>query len=228
MAGSSSIIKSRTALIVEITLILNEFEISTIIGKIPEDPEAINFSIYCTMTECDADCDDGPSVNGETIGRLTGFIVDKGCLPEQHGDWDGEIFDMRSSHAEEAYAILHTQRLLIGNALPHSDLLERGSALVLLERVWVDPAYRGNKLALRLMREAQHVLGRYGLLALLKACPDGEGVSTEHMLRLANYYVSDRHLGFKHLSKTQFPGWLVAHWGAPEVAEGDSCYWNGQ
>jgi GNAT superfamily N-acetyltransferase len=198
--------------------------IRTIIEKILEDPEAIDFEVECTSVESDEE----PAVAAVNIGHLNGFLIDKGFLPEQYGDWNIDVFDMRSSHAEEAYALLHTQRALIGKALPDSNLLELGSAFILLERAWIDPAHRGNGLALRLMREAKHVLGRYGLLALLKAHPDGEDVTTEHILRLANYYVSDGHLGFKHLSKTQFPGWLVAHWGAPEVAEGDSCYWHGQ
>lgn len=186
------------------------FKIITTINKVPEDHEALNFLVECSTAP---DEDEEPANdNEEIIGRLYGLLVDKGHLPEEFEDWDCDIFDMRSGHAEEAYSILYQQRPLIGKALPASRLLELGSGLALLERVWVKPQYRGKGLALRLMREAQHLLGRYGLLVILKAHPDGEQISPEHLLRLADYYASDKQLGLKHLSKERFPGWLVAHW----------------
>lgn len=97
--------------------------------------------------------------------------------------------------------------------------------ITLLERIWVDPQYRGRGLALRLMREAKHLLGRFGLLVILKAHPDGDKVTGKSLLALASYYQRDKHLGLQPLSKQKLPGWLVAHWDAPEATKGDVSYW---
>lgn len=195
--------------------------ISTTLNKNYDDPNVFEFVVECTRIE-----DDGDATAKEVIGSLEGFIIDPGYLPEEHDEWFFDIFDMRSGHAAEAFDILVEQRALIGKALPKSDLLELGSGVALLERAWIDQRYRGKGLALRLMREAQHVLGRYGLLVMLKAHPDGEDVGTRQLLRLASYYASDKWLGLRHLSKTQLPGWLVAHWGEAKVTKGDEAHWH--
>ena len=71
------------------------------------------------------------------------------------------------------------------------------------------------------MREARHVLGRYGLLVILKAHPDGEDVSDADCLKLAKYYQSHKQLGFVPVSKRKHPGWLLAVWHEPVVRAAD-------
>lgn len=71
------------------------------------------------------------------------------------------------------------------------------------------------------MREARHVLGRYGLLVILKAHPDGEDVSDADCLKLAKYYQSHKQLGFVPVSKRTHPGWLLAVWHEPVVRAAD-------
>ncbi|MDP1730674.1 MAG: GNAT family N-acetyltransferase [Devosia sp.] len=202
------------------------FRIQTTLSKDCEFPEVLNFTVGCTADLDDSEGPIVPSPTGvEAIGRLSGFLVDQGYLPDENQEGYAEIFDARSGHADQAYRLLVTKRALIGNALPGSRLLETGSAVAHLERVWVHRQHRGQGLALRLMREARHLFGRYGLLVMLRAYPDGDEVDTDQVLRLADYYASDRSLGLEHLSRKQLPGWLVAHWEAPEAADGDGLCW---
>lgn len=74
----------------------------------------------------------------------------------------------------EAFRVLVEERPLIQKALKSKVLLDEFSDVAHLDRMWVDPGLRGRGVGLRLMREAQHILGRYGLLVILKAHPDGE------------------------------------------------------
>lgn len=197
------------------------FRISTTLSKVPDAPTVFDFVVECRLIG-----EDGEVSQAEAIGKLEGFLADPGYLPEDHEDWYFDIFDMRSGHAAEAFDILVEHRALIESALPNSDLLEMGSGVAMLERASINPQYRGKGLALRLMREALHVIGRHGLLVILKAHPDGEDVGTSQLLRLADYYASDKWLGLRHLSMTQLPGWLVAHWDEANVTKGDEAYWH--
>lgn len=196
-------------------------EISTKSTKVAIDPQVIDFLTEATT----AKWDDQPKARRRTIGRLSGLLWDKGYLPDEDDEPDLAVFDERDNHAEEAASIMVSQRSLIAQALPESGLPIDGRAFLLLERVSVEPRYRGNGLALRLMREARHLFARDGLLVIAKAYPDGANITEEQVLRLANYYTSDETLGFRQLSQMQFPGWIVAHWGIPEAGEGDERYW---
>jgi GNAT superfamily N-acetyltransferase len=196
------------------------FRISTTFWKSAYGPSVLEFVVECRPIRSD----DG-EVAAEAVGTLDGFLMEPGYLPEGHDEGYHGAFDERSVHATEAYSILVNQRPLIANALPKTDLLDRGNGVALLERAHVLPEYRGKALTLRLMREAKHTIGRYGLLVILKAHPDGDEISDVETLRLATYYTSDKRLGFKALSKKRLPGWLVANWDEPEAAPGDDCYW---
>jgi GNAT superfamily N-acetyltransferase len=197
------------------------FKISSYQNRIPSAPDFRDFAIDCST----AQWDDGPPVPLETIGRLSGLFWDAGFLPDKHDKWDLSTFDQRDGHAEEAASVMISQRRLIEEVLTDSNLLFDGRAFLLLERVFVKPERRGKRLALRLMREAQHVFGRYGLLVMAKAHPDGLDISSEQISKLADYYTSDEQLGFTHLSQARFPGWIVAHWHSPQAADGDDFYW---
>lgn len=77
---------------------------------------------------------------------------------------------------------------------------------------------------MRLMREAQHALGRYGLLVILKAHPDGDKVPNTALLKLAAYYQSDKQLRLKPVSKRKRPGCLVGSWEEPLVNADDTTF----
>ncbi|WP_245279857.1 GNAT family N-acetyltransferase [Rhizobium leguminosarum] len=132
---------------------------------------------------------------------------------------------MRSQHAMQAFHILVDDAALVRKALKVDDLSEEFGAVAHLDRMWVDPAVRGRGLGLRLMREAQHALGRSGLLVVLKAHPDGDKVANTALLKLAAYYLSDKQLDFKAVSKSKRPGWLVGSWHEPLVNEDDSTFY---
>lgn len=197
------------------------FRISTTFTKDGYYPSVLDFSVECKQ----AGDEHSLPLPGAPVGTLSGFIVDNGHLPDEPEDWYFDVFDSRSGHAAEAFEILVEQRALIGKVLPGSQLLDTGSGVALLERAWVDPPHRGKGLTLRLMREALHVFGRYGLLVMLKAHPDGDNITSKQKLALAAYYASDTRLGLRHISKRKLPGWLVAHWGSPEASEGDKVFW---
>jgi hypothetical protein len=198
------------------------FEISTIVTKVPNQPSVLNFEVNCREHDPEGDPHAGRT---EPIGWLTGFVADRGYLPESELDRYFDVFDMRSAHASEAFRILIEQRPKIMRALPHSDLAHIGSGVAMLERVWIAPELRGRRLALRLMREAGHLLGRHGLLVMLKAHPDGDDVSSDALISLAKYYQSDEWLSLKELSRRSLPGWLVSHWDGPDAAPGEELFW---
>lgn len=160
------------------------------------------------MTLIDEPAKDGDPV--PILAKLTEFLVQPGYLPEGGDDWHFDIFDMRSGHAMEVFHILADQRPLWEKALKLPVALGACDCVAHLERVWVAPELRGQGVTLRLMREAQHVLGRPGLLVILKAHPDGKDVPDAACLKLAKYYQSDKRLGFAAVSKRKHPGWLVA------------------
>ena len=110
---------------------------------------------------------------GRALAHLKGFIFQPGYLPEDNED-EGyfDVFDERSQHAAIGYRILVNDRELVAKALKMDAELDELSAVAHLERLWVNPSLRGHGIAHRLLREAQHVLGRPGLLVMVKAHPD--------------------------------------------------------
>lgn len=87
----------------------------------------------------------------------------------------------------------------------------------------VDPSVRGFGLGLRLMREAQHALGSWGLLVILKVHSEGDKLPNT-ALKLAPYDQSDEQPGFKPVSQRNRPGWLVGAWHEPAVNESVSTF----
>jgi GNAT superfamily N-acetyltransferase len=149
------------------------------------------------------------------LAHLQGYLVQVGYLPESDDEWYFDVFDMRSGHAMETFHVLADEKPLLRKALGRGTVLEECKSIAHIERVWVDPSLRGRRLALRLMREAQQVLARHGLLVVMKAHPDGDDVSDADCLKLAAYCRSDERLGFVCVSKRRYPGWLIAIWDHP-------------
>jgi ribosomal protein S18 acetylase RimI-like enzyme len=188
--------------------------------KCPEEPNVLEWTVGLRRYRGDAQDDPG-----KLLASLTGFLAQPGYVPEDHDDWYFDVFDMRSQHALQAFHILVDDAGLIEKALKVNSLSDEFGAVAHLDRMWVDPAVRGRGLGLRLMREAQHALGRYGLLVILKAHPDGDKVLNTAHLKLAAYYQSDKQLGFKPVSKRKRPGWLVGSWEEPVVNADDTTFY---
>ena len=158
------------------------------------------------------------------VASLEGFLLQPGYLPDGDDERCFAMFDMRSGHAAEAFEVLAHHTMLIDEALGPELSLDQCDAVVILERIWVAPEFRGQGLALRLMREAQHVLGRPGLLVLFKAHPEGNAVSVADCLKLASYFQSDPQLNLSATSETLLPGWLVSRWDVPVAHAEDQLF----
>ena len=197
------------------------FDISTSVTR-SEDEEVLNFKVTCKpFNEEEQRTIDAP------VAELKGYVHDCLSMP---GAEAFHLYDARSGHCLEALTIMQKSRSMIKRQLPRLDFdfLER---VILLERAWVDPSFRGKGLALRLMREAQHLFARPHAFAILKAHPDraeeGEKITDAQCNRLAEYYGSDTQLGFKALSKKAKPGWMVAQWEAPtRESHKDQQFWS--
>ncbi|WP_368517310.1 GNAT family N-acetyltransferase [Rhizobium sp.] len=187
--------------------------------KCPDEPNILEWTVGLRRFRGDAQEDPG-----KLLASLTGFLAQPGYVPENEDDWYFDVFDMRSQHAYQAFQVLVEDAALIAKALKVGSLSEEFSAIAHLDRMWVDPSVRGRGLGLRLMREAQHSLGRWGLLVILKAHPDGDKVPNTSLLKLAAYYQSDEQLGFKPVSNRKRPGWLVGAWHEPLVNEKDMTF----
>jgi GNAT superfamily N-acetyltransferase len=189
----------------------------TVFRKHGDLPEVLNFSVQLRRYPFDSD------IAGPMLAELKGFIAQPGYIPEPDDGWYFDVFDMRSQHAMNAFHVLADEHALLKKALDTPDLDYLG-AVAHLERVWVSEPMRGRCIALRLMREANQVLARNGLLVVLKAHPDGEKVPNAACLKLASYYQSDKRLGLRAVSKRKFPGWLVAIWEEPIVNTDDQLF----
>jgi hypothetical protein len=184
--------------------------IQTIVERDWEYPDLMTFTVRCS--------DD----TGEVAGSLEGFLLDLGYYPEPEEMLDDVLFlDGRSAHALEAFEVLAEHKSEIEAMLSSADI----SAFIHLEEAKVQPRYRGEKLALRLMREARFMLHGYARVVTLKAHPlEGEATPVEQA-RLAAYYQSDPHLDLKAIDATNRPGWLVASWDEPRQHRPDGRTW---
>lgn len=124
------------------------------------------------------------------MASLKGFVHYSLEMP---GMADFDVYDERSQHCLQAHGIMRKRRALI-KQLPHIDfgIIDQ---VILLEKLWVEPAYRGQELGLRLMQEARHLFARPQAFVILKAHPDGENVKDADCLKLADYYCSSQLLG---------------------------------
>ena len=196
------------------------FKYETTFSKNGDDPRVLDFTV--TLREHSYSDDYKAAA---PVALLEGFMAQPGYLPDPYDRWYFGIFDMRSAHSMDAFSVLADDQGLLSAALQKKKAsLDDCDAVAHLERAWVDPSLRGRGIALRLMREAQHVLGRYGLLVILKAHPDGEDIADAQCRKLAKYYQSDKGLGLVPVSSAKRPGWLVAIWDEPRVHSGDTVY----
>ncbi len=187
-------------------------KVETIFSKHPEWPDVLDFSVILRRYPPDED------IGGPSLAHLKGFLYQPGYLPDED-DGYFDVFDERSHHAMVAYQILVDDRDLLAKALKKDAHLDEFQAIAYLERLWVNPSLRGHSIALRLFREAQHVLSRPGLLVMVKAHPDS--LSDDGNQKLAAYYQSEKQLRFRPISK-KHEGWLVAAWQDPVVNKGDT------
>jgi GNAT superfamily N-acetyltransferase len=182
------------------------------------DAEVLDFSV--TLRKYGEDDDE---IRGHSVATLDGFIFQPGYLPESEDERYFRLFDNHSRDGMLAYRVIADDRRLISKALG-SDL-NLFTAVALLERPWVHPGARGKGISLRLLREAQHVLSRTGLLVILKADPEYDWGKSHH--ELAKYYQSEPLLGWKPISVRKHPGWLVAGWEKLNPLESDEFQFNG-
>lgn len=191
-------------------------KIETVISKHPEARDVLDFAVVLRRYHY------GNEVAGPSLAHLKGVLVQRGYLPNDgEGEDYFEIFDERSHHAAIGYRVLIEDRALIAKALEEDADLGQLSSVAYLERLWVNPSLRGHDIALRLLREAQHVISRDGLLVLMKAHPDEFDDGDNE--KLASYYRSEKQLGLREISK-QHAGWLVAAWQEPVVNERDGAF----
>ncbi|ANK92738.1 MULTISPECIES: GNAT family N-acetyltransferase [Rhizobium] len=189
-------------------------KVETIFSKHPEWPEVLDFSVVLRRYPPDED------IGGPSLAHLKGFLYQPGYLPdEDEGYFD--VFDERSHHAMVAYQILVDDRDLVAKALKKDADLDELQSVAYLERLWVNPSLRGHGIALRLFREAQHVLSRPGLLVMVKAHPDD--LDDGGNQKLGAYYRSEKQLRFRSISK-KHEGWLVAAWQDPVINEKDESF----
>ena len=97
--------------------------------------------------------------------------------------------------------------------------------IVLIEKAEVDEAFRGNRIAPRLMREIANIFRNTHALYLLKANPTGSSleVTDADCRKLAQYYCSDPTLAFKEIDLIELAGWIVSQ-GSFGIAETDDTF----
>jgi GNAT superfamily N-acetyltransferase len=189
-------------------------KVETIFSKHPEWLDVLDFSVVLRRYPPDED------IWGPSLAHLKGFLYQPGYLPDED-DGYFDVFDERSHHAMVAYRILVDDRSLVAKALKKDADLDELQSVAYLERLWVNPSLRGHGIALRLFREAQHVLSRPGLLVMVKAHPDSLGDDGNQ--KLGAYYQSEKQLRFRAVSK-KHEGWLVAAWQDPVINKKDESF----
>jgi ribosomal protein S18 acetylase RimI-like enzyme len=187
------------------------YQFGTYIRKQLDATQALNFDVTLRRFPYDSD------IPGPSVATLSGFLIQPGYIPD--GDSDiFDHFDMRSGHAAMAFHILTDDAALVDKALTKDRYaLDDLGAVAYLERLWVHTGLRGRGIGQRLLREAQHVLSRSGLLVMVKAHPDDGGEAAD-CIKLASYYQSESRLRLRTVSKRKHPGWLVGVW------DDSACY----
>jgi hypothetical protein len=201
-------------------------KIYTTLNKDIDEPTVVEFSV--SLCRSHRMHPGSHETNEPTLARIQGVLVQPEYLPDHGDEWYCNVFTKRGGDAKTAFEILAEEKSLLEERLKSQTLIEDCDCVAYFESVWVDRLLRGQGLALRLMREAQHMLGRFGLIAMIKAHPDtdGENVTDTDCVKLARYYQSDKQLGFLALSETTHPGWLVSYWGKPVVNRADEVLFN--
>ena len=188
---------------------MTTFYISTKFNRQADFSDVLYFEVKANL---DLDNED----SSEAAATLNGFILRK-VFDLDHINFD--LFDSNDAHTAEAYNILTEHQQEICSALKiEQDDLECVDSIIFCENLVVDPEYRKNKLALRLLREPIWAFGNLSSLMILKAHPDGKGIEDDDCRKLADYYCSDKSLKFEELDRKNLAGWLVSEgaWNAYE------------
>lgn len=179
------------------------FAIKTTVQRSPDYNQVLQFTVIAEVKN---------ELDEETLiaAKLTGFIV-------RPFEWDianfRHIFDSDSEHGLECWEILTKHSEKIQNVIKIASKLydlDNITEIIFCEKVEVLPKYRGQALALRLMREIRYLIPFYPLM-ILKAWPDenmGEDENSAARL-LAQYYMRDIHLGLMEVDNADLAGWLV-------------------
>lgn len=176
------------------------FAIKTTVRRNPDENKVLQFTVI-------AEIETGLNKRPQVAANLTGFIV-------RPFMWDIEnffdIFDSDTQHGYECWEVLTNQSEKIKNVISKNDEdfdLEHVDEIIFCQQVEVLPKYRGQALALRLMREIRYVFSSYSLM-VLRAWPDDNGDETSAR-QLAQYYMRDIHLGLMEVDNADLAGWLV-------------------
>ena len=140
---------------------------------------------------------------------LSGFVIN---LPGSA--WidsvNFDFFDSYGVDAEAAHLVLSYDTSKISAALSIKlNELKNFEKVTYLVSVKVKSKYRGNRLALRLMRELSYIFKGSKALFILKANPIKKDASGDECRALAEYYLSDPALSYTPIDSVQLPGWLV-------------------
>lgn len=181
------------------------------------DEDVLDFAV--TLRRYGEDDDEN---RGHSVATLDGFIFQPGYLPEGDDERYLHLFDDHSRDGMLAYYVIAHDRKMIAKAIGVD--LNFFTSVTFLGTPWVHPGARGKGLRMRLMREAQHVLSRTGLLAIFKADPEYDWGKSHH--DLARYYQSEPFLGWKAVSVRKHPGWLVAAWQELKPVKSDALQFN--
>lgn len=195
------------------------FKVITLSWKSADAKGLLEFEVLCCPTDSNGD----PIVSSK-IASLRGWVLDLGYYPGPNDDYVFDLFDMRSGHAVDVLHILTNKRPMVKRVLPNLDI-EYAGRFLHLEKLTVDEKFRGNRLGLRLIREAQNIFARHDTVAIVKAHPDGTKPTGDDCRKLADYYASDHAARFRPISVRSLPGWLIAYWDEPTVNEGDMPFW---
>jgi hypothetical protein len=185
------------------------FTISTRVTRHSDFPEMLVLRVTATDEE-------NFEKHSATLKALVIYIGEEGFPNED----SFHLFDVESHHTMEAYHIIQNNKqkirdvLGIGEDGPYSD----PEAFLVIEKVDVDEECRGLGLALRLMKEAKNVFGYWpNTMSILKAYPTNpdpfdksKDATLADIRSLADYYMSDKNLGFKEIDPENELGWLVA------------------
>lgn len=146
------------------------------------------------------------------------------------------LFDVESQNTCDAYSVIYNNKQKIRNVLGTEHSFGDPEAYLVIEHIRVDEACRGLGLALRLIREAMQVFGYWpSTMSILKAHPtnldpfdESNDPTFDDIRSLANYYMSDKNLGFKEIDPIDELGWLVALGDDPYYLAEEEAFFSGK
>jgi hypothetical protein len=199
------------------------FTISTRVTRHSDYPEMLVLHVTATDEE-------NFDKHSATLKALVIYIGEEGFPNED----SFHLFDVSSHHTMEAYHIIQNNKQKIRDALGIlGDGRNDPESFLLIEQIDVDEECRGLGLALRLMKEAKNVFGWWDTMSILKASPTGldpfdtsKDPTLDDIRSLADYYMTDKNLGFKEIDPENELGWLVALGAEPYYLceDGEGAY----